>query len=152
MFPRNRHYCSNNPIELNKFVTQTEGTDAAVTDKGLFHCFCCQRCADCGMTHLADLVEGVLSISSSVFEVVVSRKCPVDVPGDGAVLRGLLRGGGKRRKLGEEWIKRFVLREIFIPPFAVLVSACCSKNSWHYLHQLPGWHVKTLFFFKSKLL
>lgn len=43
------------------------------------------------VSHLADLVEGVLSISSSVFEVVMSWECPVDVPGDGTVLRGLLR-------------------------------------------------------------
>lgn len=42
------------------------------------------------MSHLADLVEGVLPVTSSVFEVVMSRKRPVDVPGDGAVLRGLL--------------------------------------------------------------
>lgn len=31
-----------------------------------------------------------MPVSSSVFEVVVSRKRPVDVPGDGAVLRRLL--------------------------------------------------------------
>lgn len=47
-----------------------------------FSCVC--------VSHLADLVEGVLSISSSVFEVVMSWKCPVNVPGDGTVLRGLL--------------------------------------------------------------
>ncbi len=40
--------------------------------------------------HLADLIQGVLSISSSVFEVVMSWECPVNVPGDGTVLRGLL--------------------------------------------------------------
>lgn len=47
---------------------------------------CCALC----VSHLADLVEGVLSVSSRVFEVVVSWERPVDVPGDGAVLRGLL--------------------------------------------------------------
>lgn len=44
----------------------------------------------CVFPHLADLVEGVLSVSSRVFEVVMSWERPVDVPGDGAVLRGLL--------------------------------------------------------------
>lgn len=40
--------------------------------------------------HLADLVEGVLPISSGVFEVVMSRERPVDVPGDCTVLGRLL--------------------------------------------------------------
>ncbi len=42
------------------------------------------------MSHLADLIEGILSITSSVFEVVMSWECPVNVPSDGTVLRGLL--------------------------------------------------------------
>lgn len=45
---------------------------------------------DAGASHLADLVEGVLPVSASVFEVVVGWERPVDVPGDGAVLRRLL--------------------------------------------------------------
>lgn len=61
-------------------------------------CFCSIKCplltvvplAFACVSHLADLVQGVLSISSSVFEVVMSWECPVDVPGDGTVLRGLL--------------------------------------------------------------
>lgn len=56
-------------------------------------------------SHLADLVEGVLSISSSVFEVVVSWECPVNVPGDGTVLRGLLTNltkADKKVKVGEK--------------------------------------------------
>lgn len=40
-----------------------------------------------GVSHLADLVEGVLPVASSVFKVVVGWESPVDVPGDGAVLR-----------------------------------------------------------------
>lgn len=43
-----------------------------------------------GVPHLADLVERVLPVSASVFEVVMSWEGPVDVPRDGAVLRGLL--------------------------------------------------------------
>lgn len=45
---------------------------------------------DAVLSHLADLVEGVLPVSASVFEVVVGWERPVDVPRDGAVLRRLL--------------------------------------------------------------
>lgn len=55
------------------------------------------------VSHLADLVEGVLSISSSVFEVVMSWKCPVNVPGDGTVLRGLLTTRQTKRR--SRWVK-----------------------------------------------
>lgn len=57
------------------------------------------------VSHLADLIEGVLSISSSVFEVVMSWECPVNVPGDGTVLRRLLkvrrRRGNRQKGQGE---------------------------------------------------
>ena len=53
------------------------------------------------VSHLADLVEGVLSISSSVFEVVMSWECPVNVSGDGTVLRGLLTMRQKRGNRGK---------------------------------------------------
>lgn len=58
------------------------------------------------VSHLADLIEGVLSISSSVFEVVMSWECPVNVPGDGTVLWGLLtvrQRRGNRQKGQREW-------------------------------------------------
>lgn len=58
------------------------------------------------VSHLADLIQWVLSISSSVFEVVMSWKCPVNVPGDGAVLRGLLAERyrrGERQKGQDGW-------------------------------------------------
>ena len=48
------------------------------------------------VSHLADLVERVLSIPSSVFKVVMSWECPIDVSGDGTVLGGLLTGRKRR--------------------------------------------------------
>lgn len=53
------------------------------------------------MSHLADLVKGVLSISSSVFEVVMSWECPVNVSGDGTILRGLLAVKPRRGHKGK---------------------------------------------------
>lgn len=71
------------------------------------------------MSHLADLVEGVLPVSSSVLEVVMSRKRPVDVPGDGAVLRGLLTDTDTKTLREAVVVFVLFLREmliVFIPP------------------------------------
>lgn len=49
------------------------------------------------LPHLADLVERILPISTSVFEIVMSGERPVYVPGDCTVLRRFL----EERKMGE---------------------------------------------------
>lgn len=71
------------------------------------------------MSHLADLVERVLPVTSSVLEVVMSRKRPVDVPGDGAVLRGLLTDTDTKTLREAVVVFVLFLREmliVFIPP------------------------------------
>lgn len=79
-------------------------------------------------SHLADLVEGVLSVSASVFEVVVSWKGPVDVPGDGAVLRGLLTHTHTKKYLHEIFFSfSFRNAKLSIPP-AGLGRMLCEKK------------------------
>lgn len=104
------------------------------------------------VSHLADLIQGVLSVSSSVFEVVVSRECPVDVPGDGAVLRRLLtnerereRGRGKGQGVwgAQRTAWQFIREPVGINPteaqqWSVFVSEWRTQHTagTHWVNQL----------------
>lgn len=89
------------------------------------------------ISHLADLVKGVLPVSASVLEVVVSWERPVDVPGDGAVLRGLL----SRHTTGsEDWELNSEQVLQFEPLLRSTRTRTISRNQRQPAHRLLRWY------------